>query len=62
MWHVNIILDFRIAVNMVVFFKKKNENTYRKGRELMRMYRVAPETKSGYSINNRIKIVKMLPK
>ena len=33
------------TVNMVVFFVKTNENTYTKGRALMRMYRVNPITK-----------------
>ena len=35
------------TVNMVVFFVKSNENTYPKGRELMKMYRVVPITKRG---------------
>ena len=33
------------TVNMVVFFVKSNENTYPKGRALMKMYRVVPITK-----------------
>jgi len=35
------------TINMVVFFVKSNENTYPKGRALMPMYRVVPETKRG---------------
>jgi len=34
---------------MVVFFVKSNENTYPKGRALMHMYRVIPQTKRGRS-------------
>jgi len=30
---------------MVVFFLKSNENTYTKGRAIMQMYRVVPQTK-----------------
>ena len=33
------------TVNMVVFFVKSNENTYPKGRTLLQMYRVVPQTK-----------------
>jgi len=32
---------------MVVFFVKRNENTYPNGRALMQMYRVVPLTKIG---------------
>jgi len=32
---------------MVIFFVKSNENTYPKGRALMQMYRVVPQTKRG---------------
>jgi len=32
---------------MVVFFVKINENTYPKGRALMQMYRIVPQTKRG---------------
>jgi len=35
------------TVNMEVFFDKSNENTYPKGRALMQMYRVVPQTKRG---------------
>ena len=35
------------TVNMVVFFFQNNENTYSKGRALMQMYRVVPQTKRG---------------
>jgi len=38
-------------VNMVVFFTKNNENTYSKGRSLMQMYRVVPQTKRGNCVN-----------
>jgi len=31
-------------VNVVVIFSKKYENTYPKGRALMQMYRVVPQT------------------
>ena len=34
-------------VNMVVFFAKRNENTYPKGRAFMHMYRVVSITKRG---------------
>ena len=37
----------RNTVNMVVFFGKSNENTYPKGRALMKMYRVVPITERG---------------
>jgi len=33
------------TVNLVVFFVKSNENTYPKGRALMQMYKVVPQTK-----------------
>ena len=33
------------TVNMVVFFAKRNENTYPKGRSLIQMYTVVPITK-----------------
>jgi len=36
-------------VNIAVFFTKNNENTYPKGRALMQMYRVVPQTKRGNS-------------
>jgi len=32
---------------MVVFFVKSNENAYPKGRALMQMYRVVPQTTRG---------------
>ena len=35
------------TVIMVVFFVKSNENTFPKGRALMQMYRVVPQTKRG---------------
>jgi len=35
------------TVNIVVFFVKSDENTYPKGRALMQMYRVVPQTKRG---------------
>ena len=39
------------TVNMVVFFPKKNENTYPKGKALMQMYRVVPQNeKKGLSL------------
>jgi len=34
-------------VNMVVFVVENNENTYPKGRALMKMYRVVPQMKRG---------------
>ena len=34
-------------VNTVVFFVKRNDNTYTKGRALIQMYRVVPITKRG---------------
>ena len=34
-----------IAVNMIAFYVKRNENIYPKGRALMKMYRVVPQTK-----------------
>ena len=42
------------TVNMVVFFVKYNENTYPKGRALMKMYRVVPQTKRGTMIIQRL--------
>jgi len=39
----------RKTVNMVVFFVKSNENTYPKGRALMKRYRVVPITNRGNS-------------
>ena len=43
------------TVNIVGFFLfKNNENTYPKGRALMHMYRVVPQTKSGNNIFNSI--------
>ena len=33
------------TVNTAVFFVKSNENTYPKGRTLIQMYRVIPQTK-----------------
>jgi len=35
---------------MVVFFVKDNENTYRKGRALMQMYKVVPIMKRGNNL------------
>ena len=34
-------------VNMVVFVVENNENTYPKGRALMKMYKVVPQMKRG---------------
>jgi len=38
---------------MVVYYVKSNENTHPKGRALMQMYRVVPQTKRG---NYKIKL------
>jgi len=40
---------YKKTVNMVVFFVKRNENTYSKGRALMQIYRVVPIRKRGNS-------------
>jgi len=37
-------------VNIVVFFTQDNENTYPKGRVLVQMYRVVPQTKTDNSV------------
>jgi len=49
------------TVNMVVFFVKSNENTYRKGRALLQMYRVVPITKRGNWIKKQIKLFSSQP-
>ena len=36
---------------MVVFFVKSNENAYQKGRALMQMYRVIPQTRRGNTMS-----------
>jgi len=36
---------------MVVFFVKINENTYPKGRALLKIYRVDPERKEGITLS-----------
>ena len=65
-FHVYIILSYNNALvlcqsefaclhkaaNTVVVFVKSNENTYQKGRALMQMYRVVPQTKGGNNNNN----------
>ena len=44
---VNQNANVYLTVNMVVFFVKSNENTYPKGRALIQMYEVVPQTKRG---------------
>ena len=41
------------TVNMVVVLISFNENTYPKGRALVQMYRVVPQTKRGNMFQNR---------
>ena len=67
-FHVYIILDLpityrnasvlcqctclHIAVNMIAFYVKRNENIYPTGRALMKMYRVVPQTKRANGITH----------
>ena len=53
--NVSVICQSKCAclhktVNMVVFFVKSSENTYPKGRALMKMYRVVSKTRTGKTI------------
>jgi len=42
---IRLILILHQTVNIVVFFSKYDGNTYQKGRAILQMYRVVPQTK-----------------
>jgi len=46
------------VVNMVVFFVKSIRNTYPKGRALMQMYRVVPQSKRRNKCNQGVKFIR----